>query len=161
MKMNETQAMVLEIIPPILIPHQYEIVTISTNSYDSMPFQRTIINEEYNMKIGDVGKLQYKDGKWTPISNYAGHTFELANVMGMNSGSLFVYGEKIGEKEVKKSSLQILPMVLANRVENIQPGHELLLSYTDPHSSYNHGIQLIHNISIAEEKYALSRRYQR
>ena len=153
--MSEKQVMIIHsentIIPTnnvLTTKWENVIETISLDSFDKKPYQRT--KENIN---NDLGSIYLTDGqKWTKLYDYKDHNYEQAVVLDIDPiiRMLFVYGNKIGNQCVKiNQHCQLLP---SGRV--IDPfytfyrGDNLLL-YQNRSNKFN----IIHNITRAAIRY--------
>lgn len=153
--MSEKQVMIIHseniIIPTnnvLTTKWENVIETISLDSFDKKPYQRT---KGDTSKV--LGALYETDGqKWTKLYDYKDHNFEQAVVLDIDPDirMLFVYGNKIGDRHIKLAEHRQIAMASStpDPIHTFNRGDQLLLS-----QNTSNKFNIIHNITRAAIRY--------
>lgn len=149
--MTLQNAIIYEIKPLAASKDLYNISSISTETFNTMPFKVNdlVFLPDQTPKVGDLIEFT-TDLVWKLKTPYQIHTYELATVLGKRANDLLLYGNKIGE--IKLTNFQE-KATDNNAAFDIQRGDVLLLS------EYARGkFSISHNIMQSQMKYLASLR---
>lgn len=149
--MTLQKAIIYEVKPLAASKDLYNISSISTETFNTMPFKVNdlVFLPDQTPKVGDLIEFT-QDLTWKVKIPYKIHTYELATVLGKQVHDLLVYGNKIGEIKLNDFHLKATDNTAAF---DIQRGDVLLLS------EWARGkFSISHNITQSQIKYLASLR---
>jgi hypothetical protein len=140
---------------------KFLLTTISTDPANPSPYTMLLVQKSNETDFGALGKyIKTPDGlSWNNLENYGKHEYELVTVLDIVENKLIIYGENIGEDEIRDfNSSKLINGFHERRFHFLpKPGHKLLIR---KHASLGgKDYDIIHNITFAKRKWIVDQHF--